>query len=202
MTLYIDFNWSMETKGYRLDGQRIVGNGGPKKPTRPLDQYTSLYEVFAKIPKTPAGALDFVRKFGRLTLDDPTTDERGDKVSDVIGAAKTLSVMLSIGRLPKTTGPAEYQEGNVIVTGGIPVSRGLQAWLAPDPTTGEWRLKLTPNDLLGAIRLQSAQALINPDIHMRECIQCGDWFTGRRADAKFCSDKCRVQYNSDKRSRP
>jgi hypothetical protein len=93
-----------------------------------------------------------------------------------------------------------------IVTGGIPVG-GLQAWLAPDPTTGEWRLKLTPNDLLGALRLQSAQALIDPHGHMQECQQCGDWFevgpgTRRRGDAKFCSDHCRIQFNSLKRSRP
>jgi predicted nucleic acid-binding Zn ribbon protein len=204
MALYIDFDWSMDTKGYRLDGRRIVGNGGPRKSYRPLDQFPTLYSVFAQIPQTADGALYFVQRFGRLTADDLGTDDPGDKVSDVIGAAQTMALALSVGRLPKWTGPTEYEVPgtNLIVTGGIPVGRGIQAWLAPDPTTGEWRLKLTPKDLLGALRLQSAQALIDPDSHMRECIQCGGWFTGRRTDAKFCSDECRIQYNSLKRSRP
>jgi hypothetical protein len=56
--------------------------------------------------------------------------------------------------------------------------------------------------LLDAIWLQYAQT----NTRARECPQCGQRFlsgvgTGRRAKADYCSDECRVKYNSLKRSR-
>jgi hypothetical protein len=72
----IDFEWSVDTKGYRLDHGRIVGNGGPKRRYR-LKEFPTLYLIFAKIPQTPEGLLDFVNKFGRLTLDEFKDDKPG-----------------------------------------------------------------------------------------------------------------------------
>ena len=66
-SLYIDFEWSRDAKGYRLEHGRIVGNGGKRLAYRPLDEFPTLYNVFAKTPQTPKGVLDFVQKFGRLT---------------------------------------------------------------------------------------------------------------------------------------
>jgi hypothetical protein len=204
MSLYIDFEWSRDAKGYRLERGRIVGNGGKRLAYRPLDEFPTLYNVFAKTPQTPKGALDFVQKFGRLTgLND------GDDVRKVVSNIDLVSIVLSMrGKLPKHDGPFEYiaptAETGTVVVSGIPLRGKLSASLAPDPTTGAWKLKLEPPSLLDAIWLQLGQA-ITSDADLRLCIQCGNPFeaggkSGRRADAKFCSDECRVNYNSLKRS--
>ena len=212
MSLYIDFEWSRDAKGYSLEAGRIVDNGGKRLAYRPLDEFPTLYNVFAKTPHSPKGLLDFVQKFGRLTLD---THDRphGDDVRKVLGDIEIISAVLEMLRgrkLPKDQqgGPFEYTAstdiGPVVVRGGVPLRGKLSAWLAPDPTTGAWKLKLQPPSLLDAIWLQFGQA-VTGDADLRFCAQCGNPFeaggrSGRRADAKFCSDECRINYNSLKRS--
>jgi hypothetical protein len=209
MSLYIDFEWSRDAKGYRLEHGRIVGNGGKRLAYRPLDEFPTLYNVFAKTPQTFKGALDFVQKFGRLTgLDD------GDDVRKVVSNIEMILMVLEMlaGRkLPKDQqgGPFEYTastaSGTFVVSGGIPLRGKLSAWLAPDPTSGAWRLKLQPPSLLDAIWLQFGQAITSDAADLRFCARCGNPFeaggkSGRRADAKFCSSECRIDYNSLKRS--
>ena len=59
--------------------------------------------------------------------------------------------------------------------------------------------------LLDALWLQLGQAL-TVSAKIRQCEHCGNWFeagrgTGRRLDAKFCSDEHRIAFNSLKRSK-
>jgi hypothetical protein len=116
--------------------------------------------------------------------------------------------MVAGRKLPKQRGSFEYEistpSGPRVVSGGVPLRGKLSAWLAPDPTTGAWKLKLEPPSLLDAIWLQFGQA-ITSDAVLHFCAQCGNTFeaggkSGRRADAKFCSDECRIEFNSRKRS--
>jgi hypothetical protein len=208
-SLYIDFEWSRDAKGYRLEHGRIIGNGGKRLAYRPLEEFDKLYNVFAKTAQNSEGLLDFVQKFGRLTV-----GPEGDDVRKVLADIEMISMVLGMrpgGKFPKHKQgvPFEYTAstaiGPVVVrAGGIPLPSKLRAWLAPDPTTGAWKLKLEPPSLLDAIWLQFGQA-ITSDADLRFCIQCGNPFeaggqSGRRADAKFCSDECRVNYNSLKRS--
>ena len=209
MSLYIDFEWSRDAKGYRLEHGRIIGNGGKRLAYRPLDEFPTLYNVFAKTPQTPKGLLDFVQKFGRLT-----DGHDGDDVRKVLADIEMISTVLEMLRgrkLPKDKqgGPFEYTastpSGPRIVSGGIPLRGKLTASLAPDPITGAWKLKLEPPSLLDAIWLQFGQAVTSDAADLRFCILCGTPFeaggqSGRRADAKFCSDECRIDYNSLKRS--
>jgi hypothetical protein len=210
--IYIDFEWWRDAKGYRLEHGRIVGNGGKDLAYRPLDEFSTLYTVFAKTPQTPEGLLDFVRKFGRLTLDSQDRP-KGDDVRKVLPNIETISMVLGMlagGKLPrdKQGGPFKYTAktamGDIVVPGGVPLPGKLRAWLAPDPTTGAWRMKLQPPSLLDAIWLQLGQA-ITSNADLRSCAHCGNWFqaggrSGRRADAKFCSDECRIDFNSLRRS--
>jgi hypothetical protein len=62
-----------------------------------------------------------------------------------------------------------------------------------------------PGDLREALRLQLFQKL-SGEAAIRSCSQCGNWFevgpgTSRRLDARFCTDKHRVLFNSLKRSK-
>jgi hypothetical protein len=67
------------------------------------------------------------------------------------------------------------------------------------------QLQLCPVNFIDALRLQLVQKLTG-DANFRTCRHCGRWFevgpgTGRRLDAKFCTDEHRVLFNSLKRSK-
>ena len=219
MPIDIDFEWTVDAKGYRLERGRIIGQGGAKRRMR-LKDFPKLYLEFAKA-QTPEGLLDFVNRFGRLTLDklklpkgpDGWEVEQpvGDNVRFVQGRAKMISMMLEmlrgqIGNPPKWQGgPFEYEAAGFKVIGGIPIPARLGASLAPDPMTGALKLKLLPPTLLDAIWLQLGQALTS-NADLKQCGHCLTWFeagvgTGRRADAKFCTDKCRIEHKSLERTR-
>jgi hypothetical protein len=209
----IDFEWSVDTRGYRLDHGRIVGNGGPKRRYH-LKEFSTLYLIYAKIQQTPEGLLDFVNKFGRLTLDELNEDGEpivGDIVKKILFDVGTISIALEtlrghVGNLPKWQGGTfEYEVSKYgFKMREIPLRGQLGASLAPDPATGSWQLRLRPPTLRDAIWLQFGQA-ITSNAELRSCAHCGKWFeagqgSGRRKDAKFCSDECRINFNSLKRS--
>jgi hypothetical protein len=87
---------------------------------------------------------------------------------------------------------------------GVHLSR-LDAWLVGNPNNRALRLRVSPRSLLDALWLQLGQKLSDGGV-IRQCEQCGGWFeagpgSGRRSDAKFCSDEHRVIFNSRRRSR-
>jgi hypothetical protein len=211
MPIEIDFEWSVDAKGYRLERARIIGQGGSKQRMR-LKDFPTLFSIFAKV-QTPERLLDFVTKFGRLT-NDKHEEPQGDDVRYVLTNAKAISVALEtigahMGNLPTWLGgEVEYEVPSLgkgaKVVGGIPIPGALTASLAPDPTTGAWELRLRPPSLLDAIWLQFAQAATSHKA-LRPCGHCGKWFeagvgSGRRADAKYCSDRCRMEHKSLERS--
>ena len=211
MALEIDFEWTVDAKGYRLDHGRIIGNGGPKRRWR-LEKFPTLYLVFAKIEQTPEGLLDFVNKFGRLTL-DKYGERVGDNVRSVLSDLNIISTMFEmlrgrVGNLPKWQGgPVEYEvpKYGIKVAGGIPLKGKLTAWLMPDPTTGAWQFRLQPPTLLDAIWLQFGSALTG-GAALKECAHCRRLFeagagVGKRRDARFCSPECKINFHSQGRSR-
>jgi len=77
----VDFEWYRDARGFRLvpwnsltragrslnrSGDCIVANGGKWLSYRPLDQFDTLYIVFAGV-KTPSDFLKFINTFGPLT---------------------------------------------------------------------------------------------------------------------------------------
>jgi len=210
----IDFTWHRDANGYRLipekplparrpgqsrmdqllamksgdlKGARVVGKGGPLKPYRPLDKFPDLFKMFVKIPRTPEGVLEFINKFGPLTL-----SIHGDSVPAVLNVADMMQKRLH-GLSPRLGGRAD-----------IPLTN-LRAWLANDRATGGIRLKMAPATLRDALWLQLAQDL-SSGVKIRQCRHCNEWFragpgTKRRADAEFCKDEHRKRYNSLARSR-
>jgi hypothetical protein len=200
--LTFDFTWYKDAKGYRLippkspkrrPGQsildvrasdiqpaRIVRNGGALQSYRPLE-YPRLFIRFIDTAKSENGVLEFVERFGPLTHDGLQRD--GDVVPAVIDQAENMSQAL---------------RGQIIA---MPLNQ-LIASIVTD--NGRMRLKVRPACLLDALWLQLAQA--KSVTNFRECLHChGPFIAGggadRRADAKFCSDECRIEFNSRKRSR-
>src|SRR5215475_15334620 len=123
----IDFTWHRDANGYRIipakplpaprPGQsrmdqllamkgsdiqpaRVVAKGGPLKSYRPLDKFPELFKIFVKIPRTPEGVLEFVNKFGQLTL-----SIHGDVVPAVLDVADRMQEQLH-GLSPRLGGRA------------------------------------------------------------------------------------------------
>jgi hypothetical protein len=193
--LTIDFTWYRDPKGYRLipakpsrlrPGQsildvpmteiapaRIVRNRGKLQSYRPLE-IPDLFNRFTKMGASEAGVLKFIETYGPLTTGGLRGE--GEIVLDVMDQAEAM------GRYG-TRGLDRLTVSIVVDDGGM-------------------RLKVQPSCLLDALWLQLAQT----NTRSRVCQQCRKPFpigvaVRRRRDAKFCSDQCRIKFNSLERSR-
>jgi len=183
--------------------ERIVRRGGELVPYRPLDKYERLYSVFAKIAVTPQGALEFVEKFGPLTKRGLNKNE-GDDVQDIIAHATQIWRVLDAfergnkTEIARTLGPKGRE------LGGSPLS-AIEVSFVFDPGDDEPKLQFTVSNLVTALWFQVGQSLAG-GTNLRKCQHCHVLFeigpgTGRRLDAKFCSDNHRIAFNSRKRTR-
>jgi hypothetical protein len=202
--LTFDFTWYRDAKGYgliaakpitRRRGQsildvriddiqpaRVVRKGGALQSYRPLDKFPNLYEQFVGIQRTENGVKGFIERFGPLTNEGLRGN--GEVVPAMIDRADAM---------------AELLRGHTVA---MPLN-SLQASIVTKDNS--IRLKVSPACLLDALWLQLVQAKASGK-GARECLQCQTLFTtgvgtNRRADAKFCSDVCRIKYNSLRRSR-
>ena len=192
--LSLDFKWYRDLKGYRLieakpvvlrRGQsildvpfrrdqfaRIVRNGGKLQSYRPFDVSSKLFKIFIDKAKTESGVYDFVTKYGPLTYEG--LKGGGEIVREVMAQAEDMSQAI----------------------GGHTLAMPLNALNVSLYTErGRLRLKVSPTCLLDALWLQLAQAK-DERAGPRQCEHCHTTFLGRRADAKFCSDACRIAFNS------
>jgi len=198
--LTFDFTWYRHARGYRLiparlprgsvlDAQpdeiepaRIVPEGGPLQPYRPLDKFENLFEHFIRKAKSEDEVLEFVKYYGPLTYDGLRKD--GEVVQPIIDAAKEMS---------------EVGHGHIVAMPLNPLNVSI---ITDDKR--RMRIKVSPKCLLDALWLQLAQA--SGSASFRECWNCREPFVAgpkgnRRGDAKFCSDECRIEFNSLQRSR-
>jgi hypothetical protein len=88
---------------------------------------------------------------------------------------------------------------------GLEISLGRQnVVLTPDMATRNLKMRLAVPNLLVGLWVQLADALSRQP-EFRICQHCKDWFEAgsreRRADAKFCSDEHRIEFNSLKRKK-
>ena len=206
LELTLSFTWYKDAKGYQLvpgeplrlrPGQsildvkssdihlaqpRIVRLGGKLQSYQPFEKVSRLHDQFLDMATTESGVLKFIQAFGPLTQDGLRGE--GEDVQNVIDQAESMSEVL---------------RGGIIA---MPLNR-LIASIEADRSNGV-SLKVRPACLLDALWLEVAKAKSVSKV--RECRQCGEPFgagrgTKRRADAKFCSPKCKKKYFSLKRSR-
>jgi hypothetical protein len=197
----IDFTWTLDPKGYRLTEskplRRVVRNGpnGSEVPCRPLNG--DEFRIFASIATSDAGVLDFVQRFGPLTWDGWDAS-KGDILELVMHHARAMRELR--GAAAEGHSPS-FDSGPVYIGSDSAVHAGV-IW---DPAAKSPRWCFRPNTLLDAIWLQFGEA-VTRGAQLRACQHCGAWFeagtgTGRRADARFCSDEHRIAFNSLKRSK-
>jgi hypothetical protein len=164
---------------------RIVGKGGKPELIRPLDQNPTLFKAFSEI-KIEDDVLDFVNRFGSLGT---------EIVDEIIVEAERMSQLQKANKTTRRmTVRADFKLINPTV------------YLSIDKVKRSSSLRIVPSTLLDALLLQLASS-VSSGAKLRKCLQCEDWFevgpgTGRRLDAKFCSDEHRTEYHNYNRSRP
>lgn len=171
----------------------LIRRPGPLEPYRPLERFAGLARIFASDVKKPGDVVRFAMKFGPLTREGLEPDI-GESVDETIIHAEAMREFLD-----------SVADGKRLVEIQANPLSNIEAALAVDPLTSRPRLRLRPASLRDALWLQLAQAL-SGDAPLRQCAHCGLWFevgrqSGRRLDAKFCSDEHRIAFNSLKRSR-
>lgn len=195
----IELIWHRDTTGYKIlsaipanpkatialsreTPERIVANGGKKIAYRPLEKHPCLFSEFAEIKQTARGVLAFVNKYGRL---------KGfgnyDPVPEILQAAQDMKLLL------------RKNNSRAVKVQNIRFNSTLDF-----DAQGKPSLILSPKTLLDGLWLQLGESLADGRTSSAMCLQCQTRFlagpgTGRRLDAKFCSDEHRVLYNSRNR---
>ena len=196
LDLSIDFTWFQDPQGYRpipakpialrrgqsildvpmrdIQPARIVRNGGKLQPYRPFEFPSDLLiKEFIGATKSENGMLEFVKRFGPLTYEG--LRGRGEIVWELRDQANEMSEVM-LGRI----------YGKVLGKLNVSISSQREGIY----------LKVEPPDLLSALWLLVARTK-----RKRQCLQCNRALIGLRADAKFCSDACRIAFNSLERTR-
>jgi hypothetical protein len=221
--LLVNFEWWRDAAGYRLvpdttppdpgdavvfhpHGIRVVSEikplrlvrlGGGLIPYHPIDHFETLYRIFANEVRTPKDVLAFAQKFGSLTVDGLDM-KVGEPAYNTVVHAEGMREFLGFASGDKQ-----------LLTRGIEAQMNalghIDVAIVLDAETTRPKLRLSPSSLLDALWLQFAQALAGGS-SLRQCQLCGGWFetgdgTGRRRDAKFCSNEHRIAFNSLKRSK-
>ena len=91
-------------KANDIQPARVVGKGGSLRSYRPLNKFPELFNIFAKISRTPEGVLDFINEFGPLTR---VREERENSVPAVLDDADMMQELLH-GLSPRLGGRAKY----------------------------------------------------------------------------------------------
>jgi hypothetical protein len=207
---------------------RIRRKGGPVRWYRPLDFHPGLFQQFAELSRDVdwtrlysederreaiARVLKFVEAFGFICqrpnpVDPEWLDEfagcydvpEAEAVDDIFVLSDDMAANIDAWQdspralLDLDDGPwlREPRPGEAWIS-------DISAVLRPVPPDGRLGLRLIPETLYDAMKLQFAQ-MVASGAAVRACKFCGTWFeagTGsRRADAKFCSTRCKIRFHN------
>jgi hypothetical protein len=190
-----------DRKGYHRDKfGRVLRNGKEHKDLElcyPLSS-PDLYLSFANTCTTPDGVVNFVSQYGPVTTRGNDI-YRCDTVRKVVHQAKLMQEVWK-----RSAGGQQWPK-DWTKSLRITAFSSIDATVVWEPVSRLPRWYLRPKFLLDALWLQLGQALTRRAL-IRQCEKCGTWFeagrgTGRRADAKFCSEEHKILFHSHKRSR-
>ncbi len=215
MTALIKLTWQRDAAGYDLlpeeEGaedpaayggtlllvgwkpQRIVPRGGTIICYEPM-KLDSLCLSFASV-RTPDDLLEFIQKYGPLT-ESGLDATRGEDVELRLDDAAVFRSWLEGGNTEARLAVWAGAEGKHIGR--------VEVFVVQDPDSGTAKMQYRTRTLRAALWLQLLQKLTHGR-PFHDCLYCGKWFetgpgTGRRADAKFCSEEHQVWFNRRKQS--
>ena len=201
MMLALEFGSWRDRKGYHLSKSgQVLRNGKEQKDLElcyPLSS-PDLYLIFANTCTTANGVVNFVNQYGPVT-------QRGDDIYRCDNVKKVIHQAILMREIWKRSAGGQQWPKGWAKPGRITAFSSIDATIVWEPVSRLPRWYLHPKFLLDALWLQLGQALTRRAL-FRQCEHCGKWFeaglgTGRRADAKFCSEEHKISFHSHKRSR-
>ena len=214
-TMKIDFT-SKVAPDYFVRENLIVPRGRTMREVNPLEIHNTLYNQFAGLNDDPESFIDFISAFGPVTVGGFL---EGDQIDLLIWCRGWMEALIEAAADdPKkvcitgwvTPGQDRVLRKFVMRKLKAPESQILEAQaiseiknsavsinavIRPGAPDGRPTLSLSPNSLWDAMKLQFYQAIAS-GAQIKKCEWCGSWFEagqgGRRGDAKFCKDNCRL----------
>jgi hypothetical protein len=205
MASLFEFRWAVDQDGYEIvrvpahSGPSVLDNwdeydvirprGGPTREYRPLDDYPGLWRRITAC-YSANDALAFIQQFGLLAPWPGGRQE--ERVDTVLGTAELIRQIAD-----KIDGK-HYAEA-VALWNKYEVRPRLTAGLIPTKRAGRFEFKPIPQNLHGALMLQTGDAIAGNQ-QWRHCRNdgCPEWFrigTGAKTSRReFCSDRCRVAW--------
>ena len=193
--LEIAFEWQVDDAGYRLaDVSAMLPSSRRGARAAPIGRSSQRNAVpTVRGIRTPAACVKFAERFGLLGI-----QKRRD------GAESVILWLAEAEDLRQAIAAFEQVPASLIVRYGDYCSAEIDARLRAGEPNGRPALGMRPKSLLGAIKLQFMRHASSGN-SLRECERCGQWFTigvgGRRRDARFCSDKCSVDFHNQRRAK-
>jgi hypothetical protein len=216
--LEVDLLWYKDSKGYALEdhgkyGLWIGRRGGELVPIYPM-RNDRAFKVFSNV-STPTDLVEFMNCYGLLNSFNSfgpayfrgdsgklfpikgAPEPSGEDVRQHLEAAGVFREILGARpRRPPSQGSAAWIENAC--------SEGIGEIQMIFDKHGSLRPVLKPTSLINGLIWQLINSLRAGALY-RSCQQCGVIFqvgvgSGRRADAKFCTDEHKILFNSRKRS--
>ncbi len=222
MSALFHFDWYVDQHGYEevvyergvergaerraalsaKEGKYIRGKGGPLRAYRPLEDFPGLHRRFAELPMDTPAILEFVHMFGLLGSSSSESWLGEEDLSYWHGSITSMRHMvhaLDVGERDRN----EACEWFNIHMNAVPPHRPqVSVWIKYGPGLRA-QSRMVPSTLLGAMYLQMLDELTGRP-SFKKCKWCPNWFsygrgTGRRETKEFCSDRCRVAWNREKK---
>ena len=225
----LDFEWAVDWEGYNYSPSKksknkrktliseacdaphsgfIQRKGGELRTYKPFVDYDDgMYLIVGHEPPSVDRCIALANQFGFLTGGRgfsglEAAEGKYDHVEPLSDWFSMINDIQPALGLEKRGGMLEHwrRVGEAtIATAQIVVKSSVDPSAPP-------QIVFRPRNLKDAIYIQFAASVIDEDFNVKPCPSCGKLFatgisSGRRADAKFCSDKCRVSMHRSKKGK-
>ncbi len=214
------FTWQVDQLGYdlvehpearpgksiltgKIPGWHLVRKGGPLREYWPLEDHPALFRQFADLSTEPEGFQEFANQYGLLGwspfVERPVESEDCNLWREHVQSFRGGIALIDSGQRSEAIRGLNAVRNpwmSIWIDGGADLKRTV--------------LRIVPLTLIGAMRLQFAGE-ITEGTEFRKCRACPTWFLvgpgprntlsparGTRRKI-FCSDRCRVAWNRQKR---
>jgi hypothetical protein len=177
---------------------RIVRNGGTLIPYQPANNLDEIFLDLLNTSPTPEAALDFVNRFGPLTSHGH--ESAGEHTTAVTATIKWLNLVIDAW-LARGDNDAI---GQIFGPDGFGLRGAHETRIIYDHPKKAPRMVMVFNHLSTLLWAHLFEILMGDGVVLRRCAQCNNIFTagvgtGRRGDAKFCSDEHRAVFHNSRR---
>jgi hypothetical protein len=210
------FIWKVSSRGYAWEGLGARGEGSgflvPNDRWRwreyhPLEEHSGLFLAF-KDTKGSDGILEFANRYGHLGFRVPepglpSPDVR-EELADWHEQIWRMEDAFDDWTALRQGNAGEVELGKLQDLISSHLRQRLEVRFEKDPKAGGMSLEIAPLNLIGALWLQFARAIVG-EKQFRKCLTCERWFEVSpevfRTNRLYCSEGCRSRAYRARRER-